>query len=81
MATVTIIICDTDENDEISVQASSDPPWDKEDDGEEFTAAQCDYDGDSMTDPSVYREVDGYWVVAASSKQYAEAESGHPGPI
>ena len=42
--------------------------------GLEFTAAQCDFDGDSKTDPFVYCEADGHIGGAASSRQYAPCE-------
>jgi len=39
--------------------------------GPDFVAAQCDFDGDAMTDPVVYREADGTCYGAASSEGYA----------
>ena len=49
--------------------------------GPEFTAAQCYFDGDARTDLVVYREADGYWLGAASSRQYAlcDASLGETG--
>ncbi|MDD5482874.1 MAG: hypothetical protein PHP98_04405, partial [Kiritimatiellae bacterium] len=39
--------------------------------GPDFMAAQGDFDGDSLTDPAVYRATDGYWLGGFSSCQYA----------
>jgi C1A family cysteine protease len=49
--------------------------------GPAFTAAQCDIDGDARTDLVVYREADGYWLGAASSRRYAlcDASLGRTG--
>jgi hypothetical protein len=43
--------------------------------GPAFVAAQCDFDGDALTDPLVYRETDGKCYGAASSEGYATVEA------
>ena len=35
----------------------------------------CDFDGDALTDPVVYHDVDGYWYGASSAKGYALKEA------